>query len=433
MFAPLHIMLVSHGFPPHETAGTERHTAALAEALRERGHTVTVVAATRRPGENQYAQITEPGVIRIVNNISTRPLAEGESDPIIDRMLAELEAELRPDLVHVHHIQFLSSTMRFEAPTVVTLHDEWAWCPSGGLGLMGGRQQCLGPAPERCAPCHAAWRPQPSTTARRLTQTARLLSPLVRPDVLHQLYKRIPSTLRPSAVSRGGQPEHAFEAERRNRAVMDWFNAAAARIAPSDHLREKALANGLGGVELVRHGLSDGWFQSNPAASERVGFVSIGTVAWHKGTDRVVAAYRAVFPDEGEPLKIHGPILDADAALGHRVDQVLSPDGVRALLRQSKALIMGSRWSENAPLILLEARAAGCPVIAPAVGGIPELIKPGVDGLLCDSTDDNDLAAQWRKFLSMPPMSPRPPQRFSVTVDALEQIYRRTTREHACA
>ena len=283
-------------------------------------------------------------------------------------------------------------------------------------------------------PRHAAWRPQPSTTARRLTRTAGLLSPFVRPDVLHQLYKRIPSTLRPSAVSRGGQPEPAVEAARRNRAVLAWFNAAATLIAPSDHLRGKAIANGLGEVE-PRSTRTEWrvWFETSQPTDKREGFVSIGTVAWHKGTDRVVDAYRKVFPDESEPLKIHGPILDAEAALGHPVNPVLSPDGVRALLHESRALIMGSRWAENAPLILLEARAAGCPVIAPAVGGIPEPHRAGVDGLLSDPADDGDLAVQWRNFLSRPPMNPRPPQRFSVTVDALEQIYRRVTREHACA
>ena len=136
MSAPLNIMLVAHGFPPNETAGTERHTAALAEALERRGHRVTVVAATRRPGDDQYREINESNVIRIVNNVATRPLTEGESDPIIDRMMADIEARIRPDIVHVHHIQFLSSTMHFQAPTVVTLHDEWAWCASGGLGLQ---------------------------------------------------------------------------------------------------------------------------------------------------------------------------------------------------------------------------------------------------------------------------------------------------------
>jgi len=426
-------MLVTHGFPPNETAGTERHAAALASALRGRGHTVTVVAATRRPGEDQYARIDEGEVIRIVNNISTRPLSEGESDPIIDRMLADIESELQPDIVHVHHIQFLSSTMHFEAPTVVTLHDEWAWCPSGGLGLMSDGSHCPGPTPERCAPCHAAWRPQPSTAARRLTQTARALSPLIRPDVLHRLYKRIPSTLRPSAVSRGASPEPSAAAAKRNRAVMAWFNSAATRIAPSAHLCSKADSNGLERVELVRHGLDDSWFQDEHVPEQRSGFVSIGTVAWHKGTDRVVDAYRQLFPDAGESLTLHGPILDAEAALGHPVNEVLSPSGVRALLRRSRALVLASRWAENAPLIILEARAAGCPVIAPAIGGIPELIEPGVDGVLTNPADEASLTECWSAFLGMPDMTPRPPPRFSGAVDDLERIYRKTVRERSCA
>ena len=432
MSAPLNIMLVAHGFPPNETAGTERHTAALAEALERRGHRVTVVAATRRPGEDQYGEIDEGNVIRIVNNIATRPLSEGESDPIIDRMMADIETRIRPDIVHVQHIQFLSSTMHFQAPTVVTLHDEWAWCASGGLGLQSDGGQCPGPAPQRCAPCHAAWRPQPSASARRLTRAARALSPLVRPDRLHRLYQRIPSTLRPSAVARGASPEPSSAAETRNRAVLAWFNSAAARIAPSEHLRQRAHANGLRDVDLIRHGLDDDWYASELDAAPRSGFVSIGTVAWHKGTDRVVQAHRAIFPEGQEPLTLHGPILDPEAALGHPVGAVLSPAEVRGLLQRSRALILGSRWAENAPLILLEARAAGCPVIAPAIGGIPELIDHGIDGLLADPADDQSLAKQWRAFLDRPAMRPRPPMRFSTAVDDIERLYRTTLSESAC-
>ena len=35
---------------------------------------------------------------------------------------------------------------------------------------------------------------------------------------------------------------------------------------------------------------------------------------------------------------------------------------------------MGSVWHENYPIILLEAKAVGCPVIAPKCGGIPEIM-----------------------------------------------------------
>ena len=40
----------------------------------------------------------------------------------------------------------------------------------------------------------------------------------------------------------------------------------------------------------------------------------------------------------------------------------------------------------SVPLVILEARAAGCPVIAPRIGGIPEIITDGVDGFLYELT-----------------------------------------------
>ena len=47
---------------------------------------------------------------------------------------------------------------------------------------------------------------------------------------------------------------------------------------------------------------------------------------------------------------------------------------------------------EGQPLAILEAMAYGCPVIATAVGGIPELIQDGVNGLLCKPADPQCLA-----------------------------------------
>ena len=147
----MRILQLVHGYPPRETAGTEQHTRQLAVALAARGHDVHVIAATRAPGRDQYTVLEEPGVTRLVNNIPTRSLWAGERDAAIDEAVGQVAARFQPDIVHVQHLQFLSSSLHFDVPVVGTLHDAWAWCAAGGTLLQTDRSPCPGPAPDRCA------------------------------------------------------------------------------------------------------------------------------------------------------------------------------------------------------------------------------------------------------------------------------------------
>lgn len=52
-------------------------------------------------------------------------------------------------------------------------------------------------------------------------------------------------------------------------------------------------------------------------------------------------------------------------------------------------LYLHSALIENFPLSLLEAQSCGIPVIAPPVGGIPELVKDGLNGYLLDTSKEN--------------------------------------------
>jgi glycosyltransferase involved in cell wall biosynthesis len=58
---------------------------------------------------------------------------------------------------------------------------------------------------------------------------------------------------------------------------------------------------------------------------------------------------------------------------------------VRSLLAGYDALAVPSRWLETGPLVVLEAFAAGIPVLGSRLGGIAELIRDDVDGLLVES------------------------------------------------
>jgi sugar transferase (PEP-CTERM/EpsH1 system associated) len=56
--------------------------------------------------------------------------------------------------------------------------------------------------------------------------------------------------------------------------------------------------------------------------------------------------------------------------------------------------------SEGLPMVLLEAMASGCPIIATEVGGIPSLIRHGFNGSLVPSKDPDSLAKEILKLLA---------------------------------
>jgi len=66
----------------------------------------------------------------------------------------------------------------------------------------------------------------------------------------------------------------------------------------------------------------------------------------------------------------------------------------------ANVVVLPSVWIENSPLIILEAMAAGRPVIGSRIGGIPELIKDGENGLLSVPGDAEDLSYKILQLLT---------------------------------
>jgi glycosyltransferase involved in cell wall biosynthesis len=423
MATNLRVLLISHGFPPWETAGTEQHVERLANGLRARGFAVHVVAATRAPGRAQYAVLRETNLTRIVNNVPTLPLGQGEKNMVIERIVHREAREFDPDIVHIHHIQFLSSGLRFDAPTVVTLHDGWAWCAAGGQGIrLPEGTNCPGPTPEACARCATAWAPAAGKLTMAMTRFAALAAPIVAPEHLHRLYRRIPASMRPRPERGQAADASAADAAHRNDRVGALYRAADTRVSPSHFLAARATAHGLGSVQVIPHGFAPTPEPKNTARGSF--FLHLGTIAHHKGTDRVVKAWRQVCPDGHPALRLHGPVADIQIALGHPVGPVLDRRGVIEALQGAKALVLAPRWEENAPMIIGEARAAGCPIIAPNSGGIPELVKDGVDGILYDATAPDALRLALRAALDHPLPTPRLPPSMNQQVDAFISLYR---------
>jgi len=99
---------------------------------------------------------------------------------------------------------------------------------------------------------------------------------------------------------------------------------------------------------------------------------------------RLTLAGPGELPPQGESLVAREANLEWAGWLG--------PPEKDALLREAEVLVMPSR-SEGLPMALLEAMAYGMAAVATEVGGIPEVVDDGVDGLLVAGEDPVALAA----------------------------------------
>jgi glycosyltransferase involved in cell wall biosynthesis len=82
-----------------------------------------------------------------------------------------------------------------------------------------------------------------------------------------------------------------------------------------------------------------------------------------------------------------------------------SPDA-SALYRECAVYINTSRH-EGMPLAVLEAMAYGLPVVAPRVGGLPEMVADGREGLLAPAADADQLAERCLRLLDEPDLRRR--------------------------
>lgn len=165
-------------------------------------------------------------------------------------------------------------------------------------------------------------------------------------------------------------------------------------------------------------------------------FLTLGRLSGEKGLDAVVGSWRSplsllVVGDGPERAR-----LEAIARPGVEFRGAVEPDEAAGLLRRARALLYPSRWYEGSPRALIEALAAGVPVIASDIGGLPEHVIHDVSGRLVP-VDAADAWAEAVEALADDATSERLGrgayeswrENFSpeVALCSLEQIYREAT------
>jgi len=415
----MRLCLVAHAFPPHERAGVENYTAALAAAFAARGHRVLVFApysvaelpdlSLRREERDGY-EITWLNVLR-----TPADPAEALDPPgLADRFAAWLDVE-RPELVHLQHmvklgLGFAERAAERGLPVVYTAHDYYPICHRFTL-LRPDLARCetLGD-PAVCARCdlalavlntipalgdyHQGAFAKSLPAAKRSALTAVLAGDVERSG-LH------PNEWREAALRRA-------KLDRRRAAVYGGLDLI---LAPTEFLAERLRAGGLrkDRIVVLPYGIHTGHLAraravERPRTPLRIGYV--GSMTKHKGVHVLLEAFAGL--ERPAELLVFGDSTDrvfADAmrartlALGGKWHGAFDARELAGVLERVDVLVVPSIWVENQPLAIREAFAAGVPVVASRVGALPESVRAGVDGLLFEPGDSADLRACLRRLL----------------------------------
>jgi len=142
--------------------------------------------------------------------------------------------------------------------------------------------------------------------------------------------------------------------------------------------------------------------------------VAIGRLSREKGHDVLIDACAALPP----PLRARTALVIAGdgperprlarlaAARGVRLRLDGYRDDVRPWYAAADVFVLPSR-SEGSPNVLLEALAAGCPIVATRVGGVSEIAEDGVSASLVPADQPRALASAIERVLTTPALAAR--------------------------
>jgi glycosyltransferase involved in cell wall biosynthesis len=108
----------------------------------------------------------------------------------------------------------------------------------------------------------------------------------------------------------------------------------------------------------------------------------------------------AVGPFETTAYESTIKLLAERIGIGERIEWVGFTEDVNSEWTRMDILVLPSLFGEGLPMVIIEAMAAGVPVVASSVGGVKEVIRDGREGLLVRPGDPIDLARALELIIS---------------------------------
>ena len=371
------ILICANVYPPNFIGGAELIAHYQAKQLKERGYKVIVFAGDSTAGIGRYSVRQDDYEGLPVFRVCLDPQDYSSdfvnfSNPAIEAQFNILLDAFSPDVVHMHNIIGLSAGIihiakRKGIKTVLTLHDHWGFCHKNTL-IKNNNEICTDYS--RCADCM--------------------------PFINDGADRKIPIGMRRDFLMLQLSDVDVF-------------------ISPSLYLAKTYVCAGIpiGKVKVIWYGIDVARFSRivKKERSGRVRFTFIGRFGLHKGIDVILKALDLIrFPDQisvnlvgtGELTEYLQQRVQRSGLQAVRFWGMIDNTQIDEVFRETDVLILPSIWPENQPVTITEAMASRTPVIASAIGGIPELVIDEYNGYLFQPGSAEELAEKMSEFVVCP-------------------------------
>ncbi|OGI26518.1 MAG: hypothetical protein A2287_08880 [Candidatus Melainabacteria bacterium RIFOXYA12_FULL_32_12] len=370
----MRILMINNYFS--NTGGADVYTYAVGKLLRENGHEVFFFATDEKPYFEENYEYSN----YFPRNINYKSLSKLELIKHNFRPFYNFEAEsklnnylklIKPDIVHCNCIFFnlspsvLNACYKNNIPVVMTLHGPQLMCPSVKMMYKSeaycSDKLCISGNPIHCI-------------ANRCLDNS--------------LIKSI-----------GITSEFVF------RKIHGLYNRISGFICPSNAILELARMSGISEDKLfLVNNFVDKSLFNNEVHSQNEGyFLFVGRLSREKGAHYLVKAMSKLPKDvklhivgtgqEEDNLKAQSLNLPNVEFLGFKSGNELQNEYKNCI-----ATVIPCDWFENFPTTIIESFTYGKPVIGSRIGGIPEMIDDGINGITFEPRNIDELAQAIYKF-----------------------------------
>jgi len=441
------ILQVVHSLPSFSQGGTEIYAFDSASELSKK-HQVYIFSRYSDLKQADYfvrKEIISGINVYLINN-TFRDYDSFElsyQNPNIDKKFAQLLDEIKPDIVHIHHLAFLSlgiieKAKERDIPLIFTLHDYWLACPKWHL-LKAGQFPCekaaAGLFGEECGSClRDILKIKPGAVMAYYW-----LKKLLPGYLLKYLIKAYFHFSNAPSLDAAGQLKKRAVRARAAIENIDLF------ISPSQYVKDQFIRFGIDPGKILLYYPSLNMPKARTVQGKSAGkicFAFAGTIIPAKGLHVLIEAFNGIKSDIAV-LKIYGKLKDYPGFEGYLRSLKRSVrnkfikfigefrhEEIGEVLDSVDVLIVPSVWQENSPLIIRESFLLKIPVIASRAGGIPELINDGINGFLFEPGNAGELQEKLEYVINNPGVlgrlkenmaQARPPED---SLNEIENIYR---------